>query len=285
MKCKYTEEEFREAIKRSLSIAQVCRELGIRPVGGNYKSLKKKIKTLDLDITHFTGAGWNVGLRYKPFGKKMSLEEILIENSSYSNTSALRERLIKSGFKEHRCERCLNTEWLGQPIKLELNHMNGVNNDNRINNLEIICPNCHSMTSNYRGRNKLSALSEKKEVEYRKFREGLTANPEPSLKMIKEGAETLHGISKSITIKICLGCEKEFYPKDKTRKYCSKSCYQDDNRKKVPKVPELLNAFEIYKSFTKVSEYYNVSDNAVRKWCETYGIMDMIKRKSRPQTL
>jgi Zn finger protein HypA/HybF involved in hydrogenase expression len=284
MKCKYTEEELKNAIKSSLSIAQVCRLLGIRPVGGNYKSLKKKIKTLDLDITHFTGAGWNVGLRYKPFGKRILLEEILVENSSYSNTSSLRLRLIKEGLKKHKCERCLNTEWLGQPIKLELNHMNGVNDDNRIDNLEIICPNCHSITENYRGRNKLSALSEKKGVEYRKFRESLTANPEPSLKKIKEGAETLHGISKSIKFKICLGCKEEFKPSDETRKYCSKFCYQDDNRKRIPKVPELLEAFDVYKSFTKVGEHYNVSDNSVRKWCEAYGIIDMIKRKSRPQT-
>jgi len=70
------------------------------------------------------------------------------------------------------------------------------------------------MTINYRGKNKLSALSEKREVEYRKFREGLTANPEPSLK-IKEGAETLHDISKSIEKKICLGCNEEFVPKEK----------------------------------------------------------------------
>ena len=66
--------------------------------------------------------------------------------------------------KEKKCECCGNTEWLGKPIPLELHHINGINSDNRIENLEILCPNCHSFTENYRGLNK-SALKETLEVE------------------------------------------------------------------------------------------------------------------------
>lgn len=79
------------------------------------------------------------------------MSEILIEHSDYINTSCLRMRLLKAGIKEHKCECCNRTEWL--PIKLELHHVNGIKDDLRISNLQILCPNCHAFTDHYRGRN------------------------------------------------------------------------------------------------------------------------------------
>jgi Zn finger protein HypA/HybF involved in hydrogenase expression len=285
MKHKYTKEELEISVSKSLSIAQVCRELSIRPVGGNYKTINIMLKKNNININHFTGKGWNTGTRYKTFSKKQSLSEILVENSTYSNTNSLRKRLIKENIKEYKCERCENTIWLNQPIKLELNHINGNNMDNRIENLEILCPNCHSMTSNFRSKNKLSALSEKRDVEYRKFREDLTVNPEPSSIKNREGAETLHDIPKSVKTKKCLHCNNDFIFSRNESKYCSTECYREHSRTNIPKVPDLLKSFEIYGSFVQVGKHYNVSDKAVHKWCELYGITDMVKRKSRPQTL
>lgn len=77
------------------------------------------------------------------------MSEILIEHSDYINTSCLRMRLLKAGIKEHKCECCNRTEWLGKPIKLELHHVNGIKDSN----LQILCPNCHAFTDHYRGRN------------------------------------------------------------------------------------------------------------------------------------
>jgi predicted nucleic-acid-binding Zn-ribbon protein len=283
MKNKYTESELREAVAKSFSYAEVCRKLNIRPVGGNYKTIKINISKFNIDITHFTGKAWNVGLKYKPFHVKIDLKDILVENSSYTNTNKLKQRLISEGLKTHKCEKCGNVEWLKEKIKLELHHINGVNNDNRIENILLLCPNCHATTNFFRGNNKLSALSEMKEVEYRKFRETLTdnadGNPEPSFVIKrKEGAETLHGIPK--TKKYCI-CGNEII--NDRRKFCSPNCYHNSIQNSTPKVPELLNMFEIYETFTKVGKYYNVSDNAVKKWCIKYGILDMVKRKSRPQ--
>lgn len=85
-------------------------------------------------------------------GKKIPIEEILVENSTYQ-TNKLRKRLLKEGFKEHRCEVCLLTEWQGKEIPLELDHLNGCNNDHRLFNLRLICPNCHAQSENYRGKN------------------------------------------------------------------------------------------------------------------------------------
>jgi hypothetical protein len=81
------------------------------------------------------------------------LEKILVEHSSYVSTHHLKERLLKEGVKEHKCECCGSTKWMGEPIALELHHINGVKDDLRIENLQILCPNCHAFTDNYRGRN------------------------------------------------------------------------------------------------------------------------------------
>jgi ribosomal protein S27AE len=91
-------------------------------------------------------------LDYAKHPRRFGLEQILVENSDYQ-TNKLRKRLLESGLKEQKCERCGNTEWLEEPIPLELNHKNGVNNDHRFENLELLCPNCHALTPTYRGRN------------------------------------------------------------------------------------------------------------------------------------
>ena len=105
---------------------------------------------------------------------------------------------MAEGIKDKVCENCGLSKWMGKEIPLELNHKNGNNLDNTLENLEILCPNCHAQKPNYRGGNKLSALSEKREVEYRKFRETSAledgGNPEPSPN--REGAETIHGTPK-----------------------------------------------------------------------------------------
>ena len=152
-KCLSTDAEFRQAVAESLSVRQVLGRIGLVPAGGNYKTANTRIKLLRLDTSHFTGAGWNVGNRYRSFGRKAALEEILVENSTYAFTHGLRGRLLKEGWKQHKCEHCGLMEWCGQPIPLELHHANGTNNDHRITNLQLLCPNCHAQTKNYRGKN------------------------------------------------------------------------------------------------------------------------------------
>lgn len=88
----------------------------------------------------------------KPVHNKLELDAILVEGSTYQ-TNKLRLRLLEAGLKEHKCEQCGNTEWMGKPIPLELSHKNGINNDHRLENLELLCPNCHAQTEHYRGNN------------------------------------------------------------------------------------------------------------------------------------
>ena len=196
-KAKYTLDDVKTAVKDNVSIASVLRQLGLRPIGGNYRTINRLIKENNMDTSHFTGQGWNVGLGFKP-NKGICDHDLYVKNSSYKCSWRLREHYKKSTGINH-CEKCGLEQWQGQAIPLEIHHINGDNTDNRLENLILLCPNCHSLTNNYRGRAKLSALSEKRDVECRKFKETLTGNAdgnlEPSLTK-EEGAETRHDTPK-----------------------------------------------------------------------------------------
>ena len=146
-------ENLTKLVKDSLSKAEVLQKLGIIVAGGNYKTLDKYVDVYGLDTSHFTGKVWNQGSRYKNFGKVAKLSDILIENSLYTSSTGLRKKLIQQGIKSHQCEECKLVEWMGNPIPLELDHINGKNRDNRLENLKLLCPNCHAQTPTYRGKN------------------------------------------------------------------------------------------------------------------------------------
>ena len=151
-KRKWTDEELIEAVNSSLSYAEALRKLNLKPAGSNYDTLKRKIKEYNLNIDHMTGKVWNQGERYKPIKEAKPLDEILIENSTWVNTNHLKKRLLKENLKEYKCECCGNSEWMGFPIALELHHINGIKDDLQIENLQILCTNCHAFTDNYRGK-------------------------------------------------------------------------------------------------------------------------------------
>ncbi len=83
---------------------------------------------------------------------KQTTESILVENSTYTWTGGLKKRLLKEGLLQYRCYICGLTEWLGKPISLQLDHENGVRSDCRIENLRLLCPNCHSQTPTFAGK-------------------------------------------------------------------------------------------------------------------------------------
>lgn len=132
------------------SYRQVLFKLGLVEAGGNYATIKKLIRDNDIDISHFTHQASNRG---QSFGPKRPIEDYL-SNDYPIQSHALKLRLLKEGYFEAKCYKCNNFEWLGQPIPLELEHIDGNHDNNNLSNLIIICPNCHAQTPTYRGKNK-----------------------------------------------------------------------------------------------------------------------------------
>ena len=145
-----SEATLRSAVAASKSYAATIRHLGLPWSKRLQVKLKEQIAEFGLDISHFTGQGWSKGQSFPP-RPRIPIEEILKKDRPFT-TSSLRKRLLLEGIKEHRCESCDRTQWHARPIPLELDHINGDSDDNRLENLRLLCPNCHALTDNYRGR-------------------------------------------------------------------------------------------------------------------------------------
>lgn len=143
---KYTKEEELKIISvcnNSLSMLKAAVELRM-----NYKTLIRQAKRLGCFKPNQMGKGIN-----KKSTKLLNIDDILQGKHPSYQSSNLRPRLIASGLKEHMCENCLQTEWLNNPIPLELHHINGKKYDHQFTNLQLLCPNCHALTDNYRAKN------------------------------------------------------------------------------------------------------------------------------------
>ncbi|MEK7500562.1 MAG: HNH endonuclease signature motif containing protein [Patescibacteria group bacterium] len=149
----WTENQLREAAKSSFSYRQVLSKLGLVEAGGNYEQVKRYLKEYGVDHKHFKGRGWNAGLRYdgKP---RIPLKKVLVKNSHFQSFK-LKKRLFTANLKPKECEECGWSKITPDGyLPLELDHINGDRHDNRLGNLRILCPNCHSLKPTHRGRNR-----------------------------------------------------------------------------------------------------------------------------------
>ena len=153
----YTKEWLEELCKSSYSYAEVLRKAGRKPAGGSYETLKKKILEFNIDISHFTGAVWSQAPTYTPkvgTREKYSLEEVCKEHSTITQ-KVLRGYIERHNLLSYECENCgCDGTWQGGKISLEIDHIDGDNTNNTLSNLRYLCPNCHALTTTYRGKNK-----------------------------------------------------------------------------------------------------------------------------------
>lgn len=150
---KYTDQQFIDAVAKSFSIREALKTLGLAPAGGSYKIFHNRVKQLNISTKHFTGQSYLKGKIHHGH-IKTPLDLVLIKESPYLNSCNLKKRLIKEELLVNECNRCKIKEWQDEPLSLHLDHIDGDNTNNQISNLRLLCPNCHSQTPTYCGRNK-----------------------------------------------------------------------------------------------------------------------------------
>lgn len=151
----WTEKDLITAVNTSTSLAQVLVKLNLSAFGtGNRKTILTYIKNLSLDISHFTGQGHLKGKTHNWSSTKIPLSDILVEHSSYQ-TFKLKNRLLKEALLKNECSVCKQEpNWNGKQLNMILDHINGVNDDHRLSNLRLVCPNCNSQLDTFAGKNK-----------------------------------------------------------------------------------------------------------------------------------
>lgn len=153
-------DQFQELLNTSNSFVDILIKVGLDPYNGNHKTLNHRIKEEGFDISNLEkNRRKNQERHIKSLSKKRTyrLEDILVENSTFDRKN-LKNKILEYKLLPYKCSICNNIgEWIGEPLSLQLDHINGINNDNRIENLRFLCPNCHSQTETFSGkRNKVN---------------------------------------------------------------------------------------------------------------------------------
>jgi hypothetical protein len=227
---KYDKDNLEKIVKESFTYKECLLKLDIRAAGNNSKTLKKYIKLYNIDNSHFNPNYFNIVMHVK--SKKIDLENILVENSSYSR-SHLKERLFDLNILENKCCLCGQDEnWNDMKISLILDHINGVFNDNRIENLRIVCPNCNA---------------------------GLDTHCRGSKGLNKNKFEIIN--NNTSRYDKC-ECDKT---KLKTSKKCKDCSFKTRRKIERPNIEILLEDVKKL-GYCGTGRKYGVSDNCIRKW-------------------
>lgn len=152
---KWTEAQLIALVPQVTTVDQLLQGLGLSKSSWHYRNLRRHCERLGLDLSHFRGQGWAKGWTLTITDREarsVPLDQVLVRGRR-TNTNALRARLILLGMKKAQCEWCLGTEWRGAPIPLELDHVDGDKLNNQLDNLRVLCPNCHAQTETYAGKN------------------------------------------------------------------------------------------------------------------------------------
>jgi hypothetical protein len=234
---RYTEEEVRAAVAAARSYSDVLRILGVRAAGGNHRTIRKYVDEVwRIPTDHFDAHAARLrGLRLT----RIPLHEVMVEGSSYSRSN-LKARLLEEGIKARRCELCGQGEtWHGRRMALVLDHINGVHDDHRLENLRILCPNCNATLDTHCGRHNRRRHANR----------------------------------------TCPVCAIVFRPSNAGQTHCSTRCGSrsaasrraQQAQRRTPRPPYVDLLHDIAElGYLGAGRKYGVSDNAIRKWRRAY---------------
>lgn len=245
---KYTKELLEKVVNVSRNMTEVLKNLGLKPIGGNFRNISDHIRHNEVSTAHFETErhGWARGktkltderVAKCARGRSLTNEEIFVENAPPIQGNRIGRRLVELGW-EYKCSICGLSDWLGKTITLHLDHINGVGNDNRIENLRFLCPNCHQQTETWGYSN----------------RKGKALQPNANR---------------------CVDCGTEIHPQAERCRNCSGK--QRSPKIDWPAVEDLILMVQ-EGSFAAVAKELGVTDNAVRKHILTSGHNIPRKRK------
>lgn len=220
--------EFKEIVKNSFTFTEILKKCDLQNKGGNINTVKRRLVKENINFSHIkTGLNHNKGRVF--IRQQISLQEALLKYfiPCCAATRHILIKLIKRfNLLKYSCKECgCESIWNNKPVSLQLHHINGINNDNRLENLILLCPNCHSQTENFAG----------KSLKKRYF---------------------------------CEKCKKE----TKGSSNSCVACSRFNNRKVDRPSKEILEKEILCNSMVSIGKKYGVSDNAIRKWCQSYNI-------------
>jgi len=233
----FTEEEVRAAVAASLSYTEALRRLGLRAAGGNHRTIRKYVEEVwRISTDHFDPRAARIAALGRP---AVPLSDVLVAGSTYSR-GTLKRRLLEEGLKRPLCEMCGQGElWHGRRLPMVLDHVNGIHDDHRLENLRILCPNCNATLDTHCGKHRT-----------RKHHD-----------------------------RACPSCGETFRPSTGGQRYCSTSCAgRGENSRRAqlanrrverPPYEQLVAEIEAL-GYLAVGRKYGVSDNAIRKWRRAY---------------